>query len=249
MATFNVPAVAGKLPALFDMILHYRVQVVALQEVNINSFTRQRCRAACLRHGYNVVFGGEAGNGVTKVAILSALPISEFVIRSPCPDRLACGVVEYCHQEGDQSVFSKIVFASVYGHANDNPARDRFLGEVIQGLSQLRARWMALGDFNLEASDSAIISFTATGLAHCLDDAFVELPVSTRCDGHRRIDFGLAHPSLTAVQRDQSVGVDYGISDHDLVAYDFGVTPLHSGCFRLDLPLRLRGEPAFWWGP
>ena len=232
VATFNVPAVAGKLPALFDMLLHYRVQVVALQEVNITSFSRQRFRAACLRHGYNVVFGGEAGNGVTKVAILSALPISEFVLRSPCPDRLACGVIEYCHQEGDQSVFTKIVFASVYGHAAEDAARDHFLGEVVQGLSQLSARWMALGDFNLEAADPGLTPFIATGLAHCLDDAFVELPVATRRDGFRRIDFGLAHPSMFAVQRDQSVGVDYGISDHDLVAYDFGVVPLHSGCFR-----------------
>ena len=232
MATFNVPAVAGKLPALFDMLLHYRVQVVALQEANINWFSRQRFRAACLRHGYHVVFGGEAGNGVTKVAILSALPISEFVLRSSCPDRLACGVIEYCHQEGEQSVFFKIVFASVYGHAAEDAARDLFLGEVVQGLSQLSARWMALGDFNLEASDPALIPFIATGLAHCLDDAFVKLPAATRRDGHRRIDFGLAHPSMSAVQRDQSVGVDYGISDHDLVAYDFGVVPLHSGCFR-----------------
>ena len=154
------------------------------------------------------------------------------MLRSSCPDRLACGVIEYCHQEGDQSVFTKIVFASVYGQAAEDAARDHFLGEVVQGLSQLSARWMALGDFNLEASDPGLTPFIATGLAHCLDDAFVELPVATRRDGSRRIDFGLAHPSMFAVQRDQSVGVDYGISDHDLVAYDFGVVPLHAGSFR-----------------
>ena len=35
-ATFNVPAVVGKLPALFQMLELHRVQVVALEEVSIN---------------------------------------------------------------------------------------------------------------------------------------------------------------------------------------------------------------------
>ena len=235
-ATFNVPAVVGKLPLLFQMLDLYGVQIVALQEASINLPTRQRFRNVCRQHGFNVVFGGLDEAGVTKVALLSSLPITEFVCDSPCPDRIACGVVELRFGAGSEIAYSKLLVSSVYAHACDDVAREIFLKECLQSFSLLNTRWLALGDFNMEVEDPALAPILASGAVHCLDQYFPELPEATRRDGHRRIDFGLAHPALVAVQRVQSVDVDFGISDHDLVAYGFEVGDFGVGSYKPHRP-------------
>ena len=189
-------------------------------------------RDVCREHGYNVVFGGQDDAGITKVAILSSLPISELVCGSACPDPLACGIVELYHGEDSQLSYTKLLIASIYAHACDDVARDIFLKECLQGLSSVNACWIALGDFNLEAEDPSLAPLLASGGVDGLDESFVELPEATRRDGHRRIDLGLAHSSVSAVQRVQSLDVDVGISGHDLVAYDFEVSGIDTGWFR-----------------
>ena len=180
---------------------------MALQEVSINLPTRQRFRNVCRQHGFNVVFGGLDEAGVTKVALLSSLPITEFVCDSACPDRIACGVVELRFGAGSETTFSKLLVSSVYAHACDEVAREIFLKECLQSFSLLSTRWVALGDFNLEVEDPSLAPTLASGAVHCLDQYFPELPEATRRDGHRRIDFGLVHPAFVAVQRVQPVDV------------------------------------------
>ena len=235
-ATFNVPAVVGKLPLLFQMLDLYGVQVVALQEVSINLPTRQRFRNACRQHGFNVVFGGLDEAGVTKVALLSSLPIMEFVCESPCPDRIACGVVELQSGAGSEIAYTKLLISSVYAHACDEVARETFLKDCLRNFALVSTRWLALGDFNLEAEDPALAPCLASGTVHCLDQYFPELPEATRRAGRRRIDFGLAHPALVAVQRVQSLDVDFGISDHDLVAYGFDMRDIAAGSYKPHRP-------------
>ena len=241
-----MPAVVGKLPLLFQMLDLYGVQVVALQEVSINLPTRQRFRNVCRQHGFNVVFGGLDEAGVTKVALLSSLPISEFVCESPCPDRIACGAVELRFGAGSEIAYTKLLVSSVYAHACDEVARESFLKDCLRSFSLLSTRWLALGDFNLEVEDPALAPYLASGAVHCLDQYFPELPEATRRDGHRRIDFGLAHPALVAVQRVQSVDVDFGMSDHDLVAYGFEVGDIDVGSYKPHRPpfFEARGRDA-----
>ena len=172
-ATYNVPAVVGKLPLLFQMLDLYRVQVVALQEVSIYLPTRQRFRNVCRQHGFNVVFGGLDEAGVTKVALLSSLPITEFVCDSACPDRIACGVAELRFGAGSETTYSKLLVSSVYAHACDEVAREIFLKECLQSFSLLSTRWVALGDFNLEVEDPSLAPTLASGAVHCLDHVFL----------------------------------------------------------------------------
>ena len=158
------------------------LDVVALQEIDLNVVGAPSFVAFWARKGYRTVFGG-ALNGFYKVAILSRLALQCVQLELQEAPRVAAVTV---------GTFEPMLFATVYGFANDAPRTRPLVRELVSQLHGTGHPWVLLGDYNLEAED--LEEIFATGLAHCLDEPFeCEGLPSTRSPGQRRIDFGIAY--------------------------------------------------------
>ena len=207
-ATMNV----GRAAAMKLHDISYAIEgldVVALQEIDLNVVGAPSFVAFWARKGYRTVFGG-ALNGFYKVAILSSLALQCVQLELQEAQRVAAVTV---------GTFEPMLFATVYGFANDAPRTRPLVRELVSQLHGTGHPWVLLGDYNLEAED--LEEIFATGLAHCLDEPFeCEGLPSTRSPGQRRIDFGIAY-----ARHATRLSHRHGMADHLLVAYDIPSGP------------------------
>lgn len=127
------------------------------------------------------------------------------------------------------------MIGSIYGHASDSDDRSRLFSETLEFLNSSGLPWILLGDYNATEEDQEISPFLASGKAFSLDEDFAAegLPIATRKDGKRRLDFGLSSRDYYATQRWQQAG----LSDHDLVGYEIPIATPVDLCY---LPSRRR---------
>lgn len=85
------------------------------------------------------------------------------------------------------------------------------------------------GDYNATEEAQEISPFLASGKAFSLDENFAAegLPIATRKDGKRGLDFGASSRDFYATRRWQQAG----LSDHDLVGYEIPVATPVDTCY------------------
>ena len=220
IASLNVgQSAVSKVEAIHGVIADDH-HVIALQEVNVTGPSAGRFCQRWRQLGFHCCLGPfDVNSGFHRVAMLSRFPLRALDL--PCdycrPRLLACAL----QPDPSAPLFMAL---SCYGFPGDPASTKAMVAQVVHQL-------ICIGDFNLVAAD--LRELTAAGFCDALDDAFEHIQVlPPTCSGTRRIDFGLAH-RLSPIAYAQTEGV----SDHDLIAYQFSVGPPAT---KLGQPLRAR---------
>eukprot|EP00435_Cladocopium_sp_Y103_P014019 s2909_g3.t1 len=229
-ATMNIPAAAAKVAAIRDVMQQWDVTILAVQEAGLTWESRPSFRDFWSKNSFEVIFGGVGEDGTTSSLIISKIPIHPLfpAATEVCnAQRVAFGVVELPANDSDSSsTWRKLLVASLYGHVSDHEARDRLIRESFAFASSVGLPWLVLGDYNVTIDEAPLVQLRCSGSAYALDDDFVDIPLSTRPQGRRRIDFGMASRrrriDFGMASRDvfacDRLQAD-GLADHDLVIY------------------------------
>lgn len=198
-----------------NLLANFPCDVVGLQEVNINPFSHVSFADAWRAWGYHCLFGAfDSDANVDRVAILSKVRIRQVTLHGvSSATRYVAGVVEI----QQSSCVEKVLFCTVYGHANFLDSASGMVREVISGLAQFANKWLALGDFNMTADEGSLCELVSNGAVCSLDDPFCLSALRATRGDEPRVDYGLCCKHLHPVAVDHT----QGIGDHVAVRYQF----------------------------
>jgi len=218
--TLNVDGLENKLPRVLDVMNLWNLDLVCMQEVWTPHSVQEGLRRLASRAGFHLHFGIEApwdGRGrCSCLATLSRLQLQELGAMEGVTEheRVQFLAVPRGRRAG------AVALAKVYGHSGSmtTARRDTFLRQVAQSLRRYdQVGCVMMGDLNCKEDEGAVAEVAANGVLHAVDASFDQLPGATRERGRGRIDQALASTQLVCKRRPQAMGV----SDHDLVAYEF----------------------------
>ena len=120
--------------------------------------------------GFHCLLGAfDPDANVYRVAILSKAPLRQVV----SPDvsnaaRYVAGMVEVQHSGNVE----KVLFCTIYGHANCLDSVNTLVREITSGLAQYTNKWLLLGDFNMTAYEGSVCELVSNGAVYNMDDPF-----------------------------------------------------------------------------
>ena len=120
-------------------LANFPCDVIGLQEVNINPFSHVSFADAWRAWGYHCLLGAfDSSAHVYRVAILSKVPIRQVTLHGVSSvSRFVAGVVEI----QQSSCVEKVLFCTLYGHANCFDSASGLVREVTSGLTQFANKW------------------------------------------------------------------------------------------------------------
>ena len=223
-ATMNLNKTGvNKLPQIHDLMSDLQCNIMALQEVDLNSLSCPGFVQLGKTLGLTICLSDLSPQSqVARVALVSSLPFRQ--VRFPSvsqPDRYCAGLIEF--RVGHS--IRKLLVCSIYGCASSQSLAKELVHDLVNCASELTCRWLILGDFNLLSGD--LHDLEACGKIRLLDEPFgpAELLPSTGPGRRRRIDFGISGSSLhpTRLLHFQ------GLGDHLGVSYSFDADVALSG--------------------
>lgn len=224
VATLNVNrGGAGKFHSIHECMLQMSTDILAIQELDLNSFSCASFTSRCNSLGLSVSFSELSEKQNCRVALISCFPLKPVrFCNISQPDRYSAGIVEI---RGQNNSIQKLLIISLYGAAGDDNLAGNLVEELVQAARSTSSWWIIVGDFNLVQFHHSISDLVATGQAYLLDDSFGphELLPKTGRGRCRRVDFGIASPGVFP----SGLAHFEGIGDHLGVQYSF------HGCGRL----------------
>eukprot|EP00435_Cladocopium_sp_Y103_P032789 s919_g8.t1 len=207
-----------KAAALRKLFEDFSCDVIGLQEVNVNPFSNVNFVEDWRSHGFTCLLGDfDADANVYRVAIVSRVPMRQVTLPGiSAASRYVAGVFEAQRSHGVE----KVVFCTIYGHANCFDSACNLVQEVTSGLAQLHDNWMLLGDFNMTASEGSVCQLLSNGAAFSMDEPFWTSPLPGTYGDERRIDYGLSCKFFHPIALDHTNGV----GDHTAVRYQLDFT-------------------------
>ena len=198
-----------------NLLENFPCAVIGLQEVNINPFIHVSFADEWRAFGFHCLLGAfDSDANVYRVAIISKLPLRQVTLPDvTCASRYAAGVVEV----QQTSCVEKVLFGTIYGHANCVDSANDLVREVTSGMAQFTDKWILMGDYNLTACEGAVCELVSNGTVYNMDDPFCSSTLPATRGDKRRIDYGLCCKHLHPVAVDHT----RGISDHVAVRYQF----------------------------
>lgn len=209
LATLNVRTLSPHLHTVVHLFHKHKLDLLCLQETHIHSTGSRAIHTACQKPGLTLHIGTQ-NNSRSNIAILSIRPTAPW--HHPAltdQDRVQILQVHRPRQR-------PLLVANVYGHAENNPARDELLTKVAHILRDTDEDFVILGDFNCTMGEGAIAYLLANGILHDANASFYNWE-PTRPAGNRCIDYALTSPAMHPATKHQT----HGPSDHDLVIYSF----------------------------
>ena len=207
-----------KSPMIAQTLDDHSVDICALQEIDINEFSRPTYINHWKSFGYHAILGSLCPrNGFSRVALVSNQPIRQVSLSNiDSPDRVVSAIIELNNTDGSPQ---KMLVSCFYGPVADEPAAVKLTEQIACASSGFGFPWIILGDFNAQQSESPLADLLLRGDIFSMDDGFGPLGFlpATRINSTRRIDFGLCCKKLFPTVLNHYPG----IADHWLVSYTF----------------------------
>ena len=209
-ATLNVQNFPGTVLSTLRLLSDAEVDVAALQEVNINEGSSAYIRNRCKDYGYELWLG-EPYRGRILVATIAKVALHPLCLEQPAVSAPNHVQMFSCPMYAKPS----LVVSNTYGHASNEFARDRLIGEVVSNARFHHRHFICLGDWNCVSSEGRIAHNLANGIWHSADDAFGIAHVSSSIHSARRIDGAYCNFNLALREHMQAIGP----RDHHLLCY------------------------------
>ena len=131
VATLNVNrGGAGKFHSIHKCMLQMSTDILAIQELDLNSFSCASFTSRCNSLGLSVSFSELSEKQNCRVALISCFPLKPVrFCNISQPDRYSAGIVEI---RGQNNSIQKLLIISLYGAAGDDNLAGNLVEELVQ---------------------------------------------------------------------------------------------------------------------